>query len=42
MSRGSTDTKYRAPLLGEHNAEVFKEMGLNDEDITNLKQAGVI
>lgn len=33
----------RAPLIGEHNQEVFKdELKLSDEAIENLKQAGVI
>ncbi|MCH7801020.1 MAG: CoA transferase [Chloroflexi bacterium] len=33
----------RAPLIGEHNSEVFQEaLGLDDDDIMRLKQDGVI
>jgi crotonobetainyl-CoA:carnitine CoA-transferase CaiB-like acyl-CoA transferase len=37
-----TDTRFRAPLIGEHNAEVYGEMGLSAQQITALKEAGVI
>ena len=33
----------RAPLIGEHNAEIFeKEMGLSKEELSKLKQQGAI
>jgi crotonobetainyl-CoA:carnitine CoA-transferase CaiB-like acyl-CoA transferase len=33
----------RAPLIGEHNAEVYgTDLGLSDEDMAELKAAGVI
>ena len=32
----------RAPLLGEHNAEVFKDLGYSAEEITGLARAEVI
>lgn len=35
-------TRFRAPLIGEHNAEVYRELGLSDAEVQNLKQAGVI
>jgi formyl-CoA transferase len=42
MSDSPTDV-IRAPLLGEHNAEVYgKELGLGEEDLAALKKAGVI
>jgi crotonobetainyl-CoA:carnitine CoA-transferase CaiB-like acyl-CoA transferase len=32
-----------APLLGQHNAEVFcKELGYTKEDLVNLRELGVI
>jgi crotonobetainyl-CoA:carnitine CoA-transferase CaiB-like acyl-CoA transferase len=31
-----------APTLGEHNDEVFHELGLTDDDIASLRDAGVI
>ncbi|MGD0658381.1 MAG: CoA transferase [Syntrophorhabdales bacterium] len=33
---------FRAPLIGEHNREVFGEIGLSDRDLVTLKGAGVI
>ena len=35
--------RYRAPLVGEHNKEIYKEeLNLSDEELIILKQAGVI
>lgn len=35
--------RFRAPLIGEHNQEVYvKELGLSQQDTVALKQAGVI
>lgn len=35
--------RKRAPLLGEHNQEIYqKELGLNREELTSLVEAGVI
>ncbi len=31
-----------APLIGEHNQEIYAELGLSDEDLSILKQSGVI
>ena len=31
-----------APLLGQHNEEVYRAMGLRREDLTDLRRAGVI
>ena len=35
-------TRFRAPLIGEHNEEVYKEIGLSKQDLIMLKQAGII
>jgi crotonobetainyl-CoA:carnitine CoA-transferase CaiB-like acyl-CoA transferase len=35
-------TRSRAPLIGEHNGEVYKEIGLSEKDINKLINAGVI
>jgi benzylsuccinate CoA-transferase BbsE subunit len=35
-------TRFRAPLIGEHNSEVYGEIGLSSRDLAVLKQAGVI
>jgi crotonobetainyl-CoA:carnitine CoA-transferase CaiB-like acyl-CoA transferase len=32
----------RAPLIGEHNEEVYREIGLNKKDLILLKEANVI
>ncbi len=34
--------RFRAPLIGEHNKEVFGEIGLSDKDLLALEQAGII
>ncbi|MFC1909797.1 CaiB/BaiF CoA transferase family protein [Chloroflexota bacterium] len=35
-------TGYRAPLLGEHNAEIYREIGLSADGLDSLKQSGVV
>jgi formyl-CoA transferase len=34
--------KFRAPLIGEHNTEIFSRIGLSAEDLVVFKQAGII
>jgi formyl-CoA transferase len=34
--------RHRAPELGEHNEEVLTGLGLTAEDLTNLKEKGII
>jgi crotonobetainyl-CoA:carnitine CoA-transferase CaiB-like acyl-CoA transferase len=41
-SENLTATKCRAPLIGEHNAEIYGELGLSKEKIVELRNAGVI
>ena len=41
-SEGDFDAGFRAPLVGEHNLEVYSEIGLSNQDLVNLKQADVI
>jgi crotonobetainyl-CoA:carnitine CoA-transferase CaiB-like acyl-CoA transferase len=36
------ETKSRAPLIGEHNSEIYRELGLSPEKIEELQRAGVI
>ncbi len=41
--RGSDIPRVRrAPLIGEHNAEVYGAMGYTEQDLQNYKQAGII
>lgn len=43
MSEITCGIRFRAPLIGEHNHDIYiKEMGLSLEELTVLKQAGVI
>jgi benzylsuccinate CoA-transferase BbsE subunit len=35
-------TRFRAPLIGEHNEEIFGEIGLSRREMVTLKQAGII
>ncbi len=32
----------RAPLLGEHNEEVYRELGIDEERLEELKGEGVV
>jgi len=34
--------KCRAPLVGEHNEEIYKELGISKEELVTLKESGVI
>ena len=34
--------RFRAPLIGEHNDEVFSEIGILGKELESLKQTGVI
>ncbi len=35
-------TRFRAPLIGEHNKEIYSGLGLSDNEMIILKQAGII
>ncbi len=41
-SEVSLETRFRAPLIGEHNEAVYREMGLSNKDMVTLKGAGII
>jgi crotonobetainyl-CoA:carnitine CoA-transferase CaiB-like acyl-CoA transferase len=34
--------RFRAPLIGEHNDEVYHDIGLSEQDLLRLKKAGII
>jgi benzylsuccinate CoA-transferase BbsE subunit len=34
--------RFRAPLIGEHNQEVYQELGLNKNELESLRQEGII
>jgi len=42
LSESSYGQLRRAPLIGEHNQEIYAELGLSREDLVVLKQANVI
>lgn len=35
-------TRFRAPLIGEHNEEIYRGIGLSPEEVARLKQDGII
>ena len=41
-SENLIEISRRAPLIGEHNDEVYGELGLSKESIASLRKAGVI
>jgi benzylsuccinate CoA-transferase BbsE subunit len=42
LTESSLGIRRRAPLVGEHNEEIYQELGLSKEDLLTLKQANVI
>ena len=38
----TSQVKKRAPLIGEHNQEIYQELGFAKDELSNLKEAGVI
>jgi crotonobetainyl-CoA:carnitine CoA-transferase CaiB-like acyl-CoA transferase len=42
MSEGGWQIRRPAPLLGQHNEEIYSELGYSKEDLVQLKQTGVI
>jgi crotonobetainyl-CoA:carnitine CoA-transferase CaiB-like acyl-CoA transferase len=42
-TEGSNEIRFRAPLIGEHNKEIFgKELGFSNEIISSLEKRGII
>ena len=35
-------TRFRAPLIGEHNGEIYEELGLSEPELARLNQNGII
>jgi crotonobetainyl-CoA:carnitine CoA-transferase CaiB-like acyl-CoA transferase len=36
------ELRLRAPLIGEHNQEIYRELGISGDELQILKQAGII
>jgi benzylsuccinate CoA-transferase BbsE subunit len=41
-SEKDCSTQFRAPLIGEHNEEIYSQIGLSRQDLVIYKQAGII
>jgi len=41
-SECETGTRFKAPLIGEHNTEIYGEIGFSEGQLIALKEAGVI
>jgi len=41
-SENEMETRSRAPIVGEHNMEIYSELGLSKEEIDGLKKSGVV
>jgi crotonobetainyl-CoA:carnitine CoA-transferase CaiB-like acyl-CoA transferase len=41
-SENEVMTRFKAPLIGEHNTEVYEEIGLSGHEIVALKETGII
>jgi crotonobetainyl-CoA:carnitine CoA-transferase CaiB-like acyl-CoA transferase len=41
-SQESCATRFRAPLIGEHNGEIYGQIGLSKKELAGLKKDGII
>ncbi len=41
-SQRTCATRSRAPLIGEHNGEIYGQIGLSQKELVGLKEAGII
>jgi crotonobetainyl-CoA:carnitine CoA-transferase CaiB-like acyl-CoA transferase len=41
-SEQTAQTPLKPPLIGEHNQEIYRQLGISGEEMIRLKQAGVI
>ena len=41
-SESPVGVRHRAPLIGEHNVDVYGRLGVDDAELTRLTEAGVI
>lgn len=41
-SETSCRTRFRAPMIGEHNREIYEEIGISNTQLIALKEAGII
>jgi crotonobetainyl-CoA:carnitine CoA-transferase CaiB-like acyl-CoA transferase len=41
-SEANCATRFRAPLIGEHNQEIYSQIGLSKKELASLKKDGII
>jgi crotonobetainyl-CoA:carnitine CoA-transferase CaiB-like acyl-CoA transferase len=42
-SEDNNEIRFRAPLIGEHNSEIYgKELAFSEEDISSLRKRGIL
>ena len=41
-SEESCGTRFRAPMIGEHNSEIYREIGISSAQLITLREAGII
>ena len=42
LTLNAFETRFLPPTLGEHNEEVFTELGCSSQDIQDMKNEGII
>jgi crotonobetainyl-CoA:carnitine CoA-transferase CaiB-like acyl-CoA transferase len=41
-SEADLSVHFPAPLIGEHNGEIYQEIGITEKELASLKEEGII